>query len=424
MPPRTPVLLGSLVLFSCALPAQTLRQTFTPQQIVYKGAPDYNDTDLNAVLALKLGKPMATDDVDPGLQRLADTGLFADIHYTINSQALTFILTPQPAPNMLPAVYSNFVMFAPGELTTLVHAKVPLFTGKIPSAGSLQQTVQDALTAILKEKGIPDASVSSINSASSDVDFSISNPPVQVRSVVVNAVSPAAQAKVAEIQQAFSGNDYERGSEAAIRTRLLDAYHDLAFLDAEIASPVRSAPVMEPTRILVDLTTTADEGSQYRVAKVVFPVSSIVPEGDFAKAATIKPGDLASRIDLLSTSAHISRQFTRRGYMDAKISATQIKDATHHTVVYMLTAVPGEQFHLKSVKALNLNDQQQKEFDANWMLAPGSLYDEEYVTSFLHKNTALRSFQGYSATYKQIAYPDSHEVDLIISFVRGGVLIK
>jgi len=419
--PRNASFLAPVFAVTASLSAQT--QVWTPAQIVYKGAPQYQPADLDKVLALRLGGQLGTADVDPALQRLADTGLFADIRYAIDNRAIVFTLTPQPGSVMLPAIYSNFVLFQPGELTPLVHARVPLFNGKIPAAGNLQQSVQDALTAILKEKGLADAAVDSLASAGGMV-FSITNPAVQVRSLQVEGVSPIAQAKVAEVQKAIAGSDYEHGSEDAARKRLEDAYKDLAFLDVAIDPPARSAPAVTPGKILVDLTTGAHEGAQYHLARLELPVTSIVPAADLEKAATLKPGDLATRIELLATASRVDRQFTRHGYMDAKFSATTTKDTSAHTVVYTLSVVPGEQFHQASVKALNLTPEQQRDFDSAWKLRPGDPYDEDYVATFLKQNRNLKSLTGYSATYKQAAHLDTHEVDLTLTFVKGGSLTQ
>jgi outer membrane protein insertion porin family len=419
MHPRTLSFLALVFLLTASLSAQT--QVWTPTQIVYKGAPQYQAADLNAVAALKLGRQLGTADVDPALQRLADTGLFADIRYTIDNRAIIFTLTPQPDSAMLPALYSNFVIFQPGELTPLIHARIPLFNGKIPAAGNLQQSVQDALTVILKDKGFASATVDSIAGHGGMV-FSITNPPVQVHTLQVENVTSLAQAKVAEVQQAIANSDYELGSEDAARKRLEDAYKDLAFLDIAIDPPTHSAPTVTPDKILVDLITTAHEGDQYHLAKLELPATSIVPVADLQKAATLKPGDLATRIGLLATAAHVDRQFTRHGYMDAKFSSTTTKDTTAHTVVFTLNVIPGEQFHLASVIALNLTPDQQKDFDSAFKLRPGDPYDEHYVATFLKQHKDLKSLIGYSATYKQAAHLDTHAVDLTITFVKGGTL--
>lgn len=404
---------------TASLSAQT--QVWTPQQIVYKGAAQYQPTDLNAIASIKLGVQLGTADIDPALQRLADTGIFADIRYTIDDRAIIFTLTPQPDRAMLPAIYSNFVLFQPGELTSLIHARIPLFDGKIPAAGSLQQSVQEALAAILKDKGFTSATVESI-AGSGGIIFSITSPPVQVRALRVDNVSSTAQARVAELQKAIAGSDYELGSEDGARKRLEDAYKDLAFLDIAVDPPAHSAPTVAPDKILVDLTATVHEGVQYHLARLELPVTSIVPAADLERAAALKPGDLATRIGLLSSAAQVNRQFVRHGFMGAKISATTTKDAAAHTVVYSLSVVPGDRFHLGSIKTVNLTAEQQKDFDAAFKLHPGDPYDEGYVANFLKQNRDLKSLNGYSATYKQAAHPETDTVDVTLTFVKGGSL--
>ncbi len=50
----------------------------------------------------------------------------------------------------------------------------------------------------------------------------------------------------------------------------------------------------------------------------------------------------------------------------------------------------------------------------------GELYNPEYTATFLKNNTALRALEGYSAGFKAYADPNTHTVDLVITFVRGG----
>ena len=70
MPARRMFLLAPFLLIAAsALHAQTFTASYTPQQILYKGAPAYQPADLNAIVGLAPGKPYTTADVDPGLQR-------------------------------------------------------------------------------------------------------------------------------------------------------------------------------------------------------------------------------------------------------------------------------------------------------------------------------------------------------------------
>ena len=55
---------------------------------------------------------------------------------------------------------------------------------------------------------------------------------------------------------------------------------------------------------------------------------------------------------------------------------------------------------------------------------PGDPYDVTYLESFLLKNTAIQSLRGLSAKYKAISDPNTHLVDLTVTFVKGGTLVN
>jgi outer membrane protein assembly factor BamA len=401
-------------LLSCVLVLSTSHaltaQTYTPHGLVFTGTTADQEA-LAKLAAIAPGKPVTTAQIDSAMQRISDTGLFADIRYTIDDRALNFILTPQSASAMLPAIYSNFVFWKPDELAALVHARLPLFTGMVPTNGNLQQAVQDTLATILLDRGIK-ASVSSIPTQEKTLNFFIEQPAVQIHQVHVDAVSPLAAPRVTEIQQAFASTDFDRGSAQAIRQRLEDTYHDLGFLDIAIDQPHYDNPVADPSHILVDFYTVAHEGGQYRISKLEWPVSSTISKSDFEKAAQFKTGEPASQILLLSTNARIQKEFARHGYLDARISVQDHKDASNHTVDYAFAVDPGEIYHLASVHTANFTDQQQKDFDKNWKLSPGSVYDGDYASTFFRNSS---SFEGSSPSLRLTPNRSDHTVELLIT---------
>ncbi len=406
----------------CALILSTslelIAQTYTPHSIVFTGTTT-DQSGLIKLAAIIPGKPVAFADIDAAMQRIIDTGLFAEIRYKIDDRALNFIVTPQSASAMLPAVYGNFVFWKPDELDPLVHARLPLFDGKVPTNGNLQQSVQDALTAILLDRGIK-ANVSSILTQEKTVDFFIEQPPVQIRQVHVDSVSAIAAHRVTEILQTFASTDFDRRSDEAIRKRLEDTYLDLGYLDIAIDLPHYDNPVADTSHIFVDFYTTAHEGGQYRISKLEWPASSIVSKSDFEKAAQLKTGELASRILLLSTNAHIQSEFAHHGYLDSRISVQDHKDVANRTVDYAFTIEPGDIYHLKSVRTENFTDQEQKDFDKNWKLSPGSVYDGDYAQNLIFRSS-IASFRGLSPTFRLIPNRNEHTVELVITSAPRGV---
>ena len=55
---------------------------------------------------------------------------------------------------------------------------------------------------------------------------------------------------------------------------------------------------------------------------------------------------------------------------------------------------------------------------------PGDFYDTTYMTGFLTRRETPQALLGYSATYRAVSDPDTHLVDLAITFVKGGNLIE
>jgi hypothetical protein len=73
---------------------------------------------------------------------------------------------------------------------------------------------------------------------------------------------------------------------------------------------------------------------------------------------------------------------------------------------------------------VNLNPTQKADFDKAWTLKPGDIYNESYVTDFLKNNSAVRSLEGLSASFKTVADPDAHTVELILTFAGQGTTPK
>lgn len=91
-----------------------------------------------------------------------------------------------------------------------------------------------------------------------------------------------------------------------------------------------------------------------------------------------------------------------------------------YTVAYTVTVLPGEIYRLKSVTVRGLPQIPRADFDKNFRLHPGDVYNETYVSDFLTKNTALRSLDTYAGAFSASSDSSTHLVDLDINFVAGS----
>jgi outer membrane protein assembly factor BamA len=417
-------------LFALCLSITTLHlsaQTFTLPPITFDGASAFSQADLLKTTGLQPGATATQADLQAAAQHLGDTGLFSDINFASTEKGLVFTLKPMPSENLLPASFTNFVWWSPAELTAALKARVPLYAGLVPTAGNLQNSISSALKAMVTEKGVTAnivaLAVSSQPGATpTSIAFAIQSPPIRVHALTVVHASPAMQSKLDAVIKDQTNQPFDTNTtRPTISAALTTTYHDAGYLDMAVLNLAQTPPKVTPTGVDLDLTATLNEGQPYQLFQLNWPGSDVISTADFNKQVKMKPGDMASEAALNQSLSIIAAAYFAKGFQDAKVKAPATFDHLGHHVSYTITVDPGPQYHIHSIKALGLSAEQQKQFDSAWHMNPGDFYDTTYLTEFLHKNSALQSLAGYSATYNASSDPDTHLVDLTITFAKGGL---
>ena len=424
MRPAIRVLLASALL-CLSLPSFT--QAISTK-IYFTGAAPYSDADLTSVVGLQSGQLFNDNEVQAGSQRLVDTGLFDSVAMTGTGKGPTrqvrFTIKPTPDDKLLPASFANFVWFTPAELDHALRTHVPLYHGLLPDSGNFADSVQSALVAMLKEKGI-NATVSHATVEPTTqhpirvVNFSVDDPRIAIAALNVNVVTQDSAALVATHPNLRPGANplYDEGSSGfTIDELLLAPAHNAGYVAAKLDDMQRA---WTDTATVHGVTVTAKltPGDLYKFGPSTWTPTPIYSATDFTRDTLLHPGDVASQKLLLTTEGKVLTAYRAQGYMDAYLHVTPALDTTAHTVAYDLTAVPGEQYHLKTITVVGLTPDARQQFDSGWRMQPGDLYNEPYIQHFLNNNTALLKLNNYAGSYQASADPNTHLVDLIITFV-------
>ncbi|HEY5330751.1 MAG TPA: POTRA domain-containing protein [Acidobacteriaceae bacterium] len=403
---------------------------YTVSKVVFKNPGPYRQADLEAALGVHSGQKLSVADLQAAAQQLIDTGYFDDVQVgvegSLGAAQIVLTLKPVAAEQLTRTGFENFVWLSPEELAAAVHHAAPLFHGALPDAGNQTDAINAALAAALAARGA-DAKVTHTTIEPSTaqpmraVEFRVERPLVRVHGIVLQGVSPAMTAAVDAIAQRLRGTVYNEGlAGETTQGRLLAPYNDAGYLDAKLTEIHCTPSAASGMTVDVDVTATVDEGTPYRVASLDFAGTPLVPATTLTAAAKLHPGDIASRKLLLATLAPVDMAYRRQGYMDVVVQPGPVLDRTAHTVAYTVAVVPGEQYRLRSVNATGLDPAARNDFDRGWTMKAGALYNIQYVTSFLENNTALRALSAYSFAYKAVADPQTHTVDLALTFVRSG----
>lgn len=404
-------------------------QTYTATQIVFNYPGPYTQDQLEAATGMHSGTKFNVDDLSAAAQRLADTGYFESVGPSIEAKdgkiSILFDIKLLDRAQLLHAGFENFVWLNHAEIEQALRARSQLFQDYLPEDSSLEDSFDAALSGALAAKGITAKVVHqtvepTILHPERSIEFRIVNPLIKLSNVKLDGVptelTPMIQKSVsAAVRLPFNDGLAGQTTEDCILTPLLDA----GYIHVSL-SGVTLAPTQTNDGVAVVLTATLNPGDVYYVSKIDFSGTSLLSTGSFAATQKLHSGDIASRSLIYETLAPLDAAYRRQGYMDVIVKAAPSVDVVTHKVAYAVSVDPGEQYRIHELTANGLDPVAQADFERGFLMKTGELYNPEYVSGFLKSNTSLRALEGYSAAFKAYANPNTHTVDLVLTFVRGS----
>jgi outer membrane protein assembly factor BamA len=301
-----------------------------------------------------------------------------------------------------------------------VHARVPLFQGTVPINGGLLDSVKQALTALLADKGIT-ANVDSMSSTTGGgaIAVTITSPEIKVGEIHFDSASSSTAAELTKVRAKVSGEDFD---EASTRKALINEteqiYRDDGYLDIAVDPGEHGAPRADgASRFLIDLSATIHGDELYHVAGAEIHAAAPVSGGDQQKLLLIKAGDPASAYELRTAESRLAQAYRRYGYLDADAHLDTAKDSATHRIGYTFTMVPGQQYHVSSVRPAGFSPEQQAEFERSFHPAPDAPFDEAFFMQIGRLNQG-RAFNGVRIQPSIAANREQHTVAVTLAIAR------
>jgi outer membrane protein insertion porin family len=411
-------------------PAALAAQQYTAARVQFSQMGTFTQAQLEDAAGVHAGASLTAADLGAAAQRLVDTGYFDDMSATIDGKVtaatIKFEDKPTPLDHMPHVGFENFLWLTHDEIEAAIKTKIPLFSGYLLDNSPHLDDLKAALTAALAAKSVP-AQVAcedfepTLEHPRLEVACRIARPSIRVVNIKLAGVTPTLAPLVQKSVNATARTAYTEGpANQTTAERILAPLLDAGYVEAKLtdASPTPS-PVDNGT-VAVVLAATLQPGEIFHVSGIIFGGSPFLSADAFAATAKLHAGDVASRKALLETLAPLDAAYRRKGYMDIVIDAVPTLDETAHQVAFAVTFQPGEQYRVHEITANNLDPAAKADFDRGFLMKAGELYNPEYVAGFLKANTALPALAGYSATFKAYADPNTHLVDVVITFAKGG----
>jgi len=410
-------------LFLTASPCPLSAQTYNPKSIrfIATDPSQHLDTaELLRISGLQQGVPLSKDDIDAALQKLGDSGAFADLSYTVSDTALTIKLTPAAAQSQaLPIRFVNFVWWNHDELVQLLEQHVPLFHGTLPLQGNQTGEVEEALVSLLRDKGIPDARVTATPSSDSPggdmnaVALSISSPQIVVGDVRFDGSVPAVTEKLTALTNTLADRNFDlREMSTALHDSATAIFEDAGYLDVKTNPIVYSTPRKDLGGYVIDIQVPMVPGPLYHIGNITLHPQPPLSDAGLRAVLPFKTGEPASAATIRDAVGVLAHAYGDYGFLQARASANLDKVASNHTVNYSFTFSPGPQYHLASIDASELPTELQQEFATLWHVTPGVVIDKDFQTNLRETLEKLHTRMGIFVAVKRD--PEAHNVVIIL----------
>jgi outer membrane protein insertion porin family len=379
-------------------------------KIVVTGSQRYEPADLMRATGLAENSRVTRQDLEASGKRLLDSGAFASVQYTYKPaagvRAVEADFQVKDAEKFLPAELENFVWWSDQELEDAVHQAVPLYRGQLPLSGTLPDDVAGALTKLLATKGVAGSVehhlFAEMGELPSAFRYKITGGVPKIKGVQFTDATHLPADALARCADALKNHDYLRSDLKKILERTLaQSYSERGYLKFKI---VDVRPTVSDSKDL-SVNITVSEGDQYRLAGFAWSGNTAVPGDQLSKLVTIKPGEPVNFPRLESNLAAVRKMLRKFGREAAVIKP--VATFAGNNVTYDFQVAEGDVYRMGNLEIEGLDPEPTAKVRSLWKLAPGSAYDNTYVTYFI--THLVMKLPGHTFTCEYVEQPDDSQ---------------
>ena len=387
------------------------------------GSKRYTPDQIIAATGLQLGQTVSEDDFQQVSRRLGESGAFGNVAYAFqfSSEGIKLDLQVTDSDQFVAARFENFVWLSDQELFEKLRARVPLFDGRLPVAGTLADQVSDALQALAIERQLQ-GRADYLRSGPQDgpieaFDFSLTGQAIRVRNFEFPGAGSAELSSLDAAAKKLSGQDYQR---AIIRVQaeknFLPVYLERGYLKAAFSDPQPKIVEDNSQETLVDVAFPVTPGRQYKLSELQLSGYKVFPAEQLRQLIRQQTGQPANAVQVDEDIEAIKKLYGTRGYMAARIQLTpEINDA-ESTVKYLFQFQEGGVFKMGDLDIRGLDSRTTERVAAAWKLRGGDTYDSGYPKQFLDANNSLVPSDQWNVTVHESVEEKDRVVDVSLHF--------
>jgi outer membrane protein assembly factor BamA len=380
---------------------------------------------------LKTGDSVTQEQIQAAADRLAALGIFSTVNYRFSSKGDTISLEfqVQDAPTY-PIAFDNFPWFTDEEIAQAIRNEVGLFTGEAPESGLMVDAISVTIEKLLDSRKIPgNVTHQLLAQAAGDgmmMQFRLDAPSLRIQSVKFGDSLATDSEQLKDRLPDIKGQPYSRlAIELFENEHLRPLYASKGYLRAQIGTPQPrlTNDLSDPAGPGLEITIPITPGSAYLWNGISWAGNTAITTAALDGAVQMKPGDVADGMRIEGVLKRVASEYTRHGYLDAKLDPKLQFDDAAHKVSYQVTFIEGPQYRMGEMVITGLSADAEKRLRRAWLIAPGQVFDNGYfeqVAKELVMPTAA-IFGEMPIHYTEFGHwlrpnTDKHTVDVLMDF--------
>jgi outer membrane protein insertion porin family len=363
------------------------------------GSQRYTEKEIVPAAGLKLGQNVTEADFKEAARSLGNTGMFTDVGYSFSyspaGTKLELQLKDIEDSKLVPAHFENFVWFTDEELLAAIRQHVPLFKDRVPVSGTMPDSIEQALQALIDQKQIP-ARVDYLRESPQQggeligMDYRVEALEIRIRNVEFPGATPDLLAGLQAAARKLTGANYMRSALSDVaRIEFLPVCLQRGYLKASFADSQAKVLTQQEGEVQVDAIVPVTPGKVYSTASVEWKGNTVFPAPDLQRLIRLPVGQPADAVHLVSDLHEVATLYHTKGYMMARVTPNAVLDDQASTVRYELNVLEGDQFKMGDFEVTGLDSQTKDRLVAAWKLHDGDPYNSEYPRRFLNENSRL-----------------------------------
>ncbi|BAL24692.1 outer membrane protein assembly factor BamA [Azoarcus sp. KH32C] len=337
-------------------------------------------------LPIRVGETFTETQAADAIRGLFATGFFKDVRIEVENDVLVVIVDERPAIAQI-----DFVGVKEFDKDALKKGlkEVGLAESRIFDRALLDRAEQELKRQYLsrgKYAAVIETTVTPLERNRVGINFKVDEGEVaKIRQISIVGNKTFKEKELLDLFQLttpgwltwYTKNDqYSRQKLSADLENLRSYYLNRGYLDFNIDSTQVS---ITPDKKDIYITLSITEGERYTVSAVRFAGDLVLPEEEYRKLVTIRPGEIFSRERLTETTKAVADRLGNEGYAFANVNASPEVDKDKREVAFTIFVDPGRRVYVRRINVGGNTKTRDEVVRREMRQMEGAWYDAEQI---------------------------------------------